>query len=178
MIFPKSASKASAIRTTVSNDGFLKPRSTYPTICSERPDRCATEYFERPCRSRSSRSNRTICVQMATRDLLESTRKDYERNDLTAYFTVVKYRVSGMKFLRRIGPDPHAGGGRTWAARGCPDIFALDSDDFESSWIQSFMWKGLLTGREKKRWINLYSDWKIRSSFECNPIGRKRTRIC
>jgi hypothetical protein len=33
-------------------------------------------------------------------------------------------------FLRRIGPDPHAGGVRTIALRGCPDIWELDNGDF------------------------------------------------
>jgi hypothetical protein len=33
-------------------------------------------------------------------------------------------------FLRRLGPDPHAGGARTSAASGCPDIFELESGDF------------------------------------------------
>jgi hypothetical protein len=32
--------------------------------------------------------------------------------------------------LRRLGPDPHAGGVRTIALRGCPDIFELESGDF------------------------------------------------
>lgn len=33
-------------------------------------------------------------------------------------------------FIRRLGPDPHAGGMRTFAVRGCPDILELDSGDF------------------------------------------------
>lgn len=33
-------------------------------------------------------------------------------------------------FIKRLGPDPHAGGGRTSALQGCPDIFELDSGDF------------------------------------------------
>jgi hypothetical protein len=33
-------------------------------------------------------------------------------------------------FLRRLGPDPHAGGAQTIALRGCPDIFELESGDF------------------------------------------------
>jgi hypothetical protein len=32
--------------------------------------------------------------------------------------------------LRRLGPDPHAGGAQTVAASGCPDIFELESGDF------------------------------------------------
>ena len=32
--------------------------------------------------------------------------------------------------LRRIGPDPHAGGARTSALKGCPDIFELENGDF------------------------------------------------
>jgi hypothetical protein len=33
-------------------------------------------------------------------------------------------------FLRRLGPDPHAGGQRTVALAGCPDILELESGDF------------------------------------------------
>ena len=33
-------------------------------------------------------------------------------------------------FLKRLGPDPHAGGARTEALLGCPDIFELESGDF------------------------------------------------
>jgi hypothetical protein len=33
-------------------------------------------------------------------------------------------------FLRRLGPNPHAGGAQTSALNGCPDIFELDSGDF------------------------------------------------
>ncbi|HEU6448916.1 MAG TPA: hypothetical protein VFV23_10815 [Verrucomicrobiae bacterium] len=33
-------------------------------------------------------------------------------------------------YLRRLGPDPHANGERTYAVRGCPDIFELASGDF------------------------------------------------
>jgi len=32
--------------------------------------------------------------------------------------------------LRRIGPDPHAGGQETPACYGCPDLFELDDGDF------------------------------------------------
>ncbi len=32
--------------------------------------------------------------------------------------------------LRRLGPDPHANGQTTAAARGCPDIFELTDGDF------------------------------------------------
>jgi len=35
-----------------------------------------------------------------------------------------------IEFLRRLGPDPHAGGVRTIALHGCPDIFELQSGDF------------------------------------------------
>jgi hypothetical protein len=31
---------------------------------------------------------------------------------------------------RRLGPSPHAGGTKTAALYGCPDIFELDSGDF------------------------------------------------
>ena len=33
-------------------------------------------------------------------------------------------------FKHRLGPDPHANGGKTPACLGCPDIFELDSGDF------------------------------------------------
>jgi hypothetical protein len=33
-------------------------------------------------------------------------------------------------FKRRLGPDPHAGGAKTRALLGCPDIWELDSGDF------------------------------------------------
>ena len=35
-----------------------------------------------------------------------------------------------IEFLRRLGPDPHAGGLHTIGLRGCPDIFELASGDF------------------------------------------------
>jgi len=31
---------------------------------------------------------------------------------------------------RRLGPDPHANGTRTFACNGCPDILELDTGDF------------------------------------------------
>ena len=34
------------------------------------------------------------------------------------------------KFLRRLGPDPHAGGAQTPALQGCPDILELSTGDF------------------------------------------------
>jgi hypothetical protein len=34
------------------------------------------------------------------------------------------------EFLRRLGPDPHAGGAQTVALNGCPDIFELADGDF------------------------------------------------
>jgi len=33
-------------------------------------------------------------------------------------------------FIRRLGPDPHAGGAQTPGLRGCPDIWELESGDF------------------------------------------------
>lgn len=33
-------------------------------------------------------------------------------------------------FLRRLGPDPHAGGAQTPALQGCPDILELANGDF------------------------------------------------
>ena len=35
-----------------------------------------------------------------------------------------------MNFVKRIGPDPHSNGARTYACSGCPDIFELESGDF------------------------------------------------
>jgi hypothetical protein len=35
-----------------------------------------------------------------------------------------------LRFLRRLGPDPHANGAQTVALQGCPDIFELESGDF------------------------------------------------
>jgi hypothetical protein len=33
-------------------------------------------------------------------------------------------------FLKRLGPDPHAGGAVTPALQGCPDLFELVDGDF------------------------------------------------
>ncbi|HMO63862.1 MAG TPA: hypothetical protein PKE47_01310 [Verrucomicrobiota bacterium] len=33
-------------------------------------------------------------------------------------------------FIRRLGPDPHAGGQRTVALAGCPDLLELADGDF------------------------------------------------
>ena len=33
-------------------------------------------------------------------------------------------------FVRRLGPDPHAGGQRTVALAGCPDVWELADGDF------------------------------------------------
>jgi hypothetical protein len=35
-----------------------------------------------------------------------------------------------MNFVKRLGPDPHAHGVRTYACSGCPDIWELESGDF------------------------------------------------
>ena len=35
-----------------------------------------------------------------------------------------------IKFLRRLGPDPHANGAQTVALCNCPDIWELESGDF------------------------------------------------
>ena len=35
-----------------------------------------------------------------------------------------------LRFLHRLGPDPHANGLQTVALNGCPDIIALDTGDF------------------------------------------------
>jgi hypothetical protein len=34
------------------------------------------------------------------------------------------------RFLRRLGPDPHANGAQTSSLSGCPDIFELEDGDF------------------------------------------------
>jgi len=33
-------------------------------------------------------------------------------------------------FTKRLGPDPHAAGAKTFALSGCPDIWELESGDF------------------------------------------------
>jgi hypothetical protein len=33
-------------------------------------------------------------------------------------------------FLRRLGPDPHANGAKTFACNGCPDIWEMHTGDF------------------------------------------------
>lgn len=35
-----------------------------------------------------------------------------------------------LRFIRRLGPDPHAGGAKTACLEGCPDIFELEGGDF------------------------------------------------
>jgi len=35
-----------------------------------------------------------------------------------------------IKFLRRIGDDPHANGAKSSGCSGCPDIWELDNGDF------------------------------------------------
>lgn len=35
-----------------------------------------------------------------------------------------------MNFLKRLGPDPHAGGAQTYALRVCPDIWEMTDGDF------------------------------------------------
>ncbi len=37
--------------------------------------------------------------------------------------------VSRMTFVKRIGPDPHANGAKTYACNGCPDIWELENGD-------------------------------------------------
>jgi len=37
---------------------------------------------------------------------------------------------TATEFRRRIGPDPHANGAKTYACRGCPDIWELAGGDF------------------------------------------------
>lgn len=35
-----------------------------------------------------------------------------------------------IKIIRRLGPDPHANGAKTYALEGCPDILELEGGDF------------------------------------------------
>jgi hypothetical protein len=35
-----------------------------------------------------------------------------------------------IRFLRRLGPDPHAHGAQTVALNGCPDVWELADGDF------------------------------------------------
>ena len=35
-----------------------------------------------------------------------------------------------IMFMRRLGPDPHENGTRTYACHGCPDIWELAGGDF------------------------------------------------
>jgi hypothetical protein len=35
-----------------------------------------------------------------------------------------------LKFIRRIGPDPHANGGTSVGGEGCPDVWELADGDF------------------------------------------------
>ena len=35
-----------------------------------------------------------------------------------------------MTFVKRLGPDPHANGAKTYACMGCPDIWELGDGDF------------------------------------------------
>jgi len=35
-----------------------------------------------------------------------------------------------MKFVKRIGPDPHANGAQTVGCCNCPDIWELENGDF------------------------------------------------
>lgn len=38
--------------------------------------------------------------------------------------------TTSLRFVRRLGPNPHFGGAVTSAAQGCPDIFELGDGDF------------------------------------------------
>jgi hypothetical protein len=42
----------------------------------------------------------------------------------------MKNNPTDLEILRRIGPDPHAGGHQTAALSGCPDLFELAGGDF------------------------------------------------
>jgi hypothetical protein len=35
-----------------------------------------------------------------------------------------------VRFIKRLGPDPHEGGAQTYALRGCPDVWELADGDF------------------------------------------------
>jgi len=58
-----------------------------------------------------------------------ATNRRLRKKGLTWYVPIGTNRV-GMFYKRRLGPDPHANGARTYALRGCPDIFELESGDF------------------------------------------------
>ncbi len=38
--------------------------------------------------------------------------------------------MKNLRFLHRLGPDPHANGAKTASGSGCPDIVALEDGDF------------------------------------------------
>ena len=38
--------------------------------------------------------------------------------------------LTAPQFLRRVGPDPHAGGAQTIAAQNCPDVWELSDGNF------------------------------------------------
>ena len=33
-------------------------------------------------------------------------------------------------FVKRLGPDPHAGGAKTYGCQGCPDIWEMEDGNF------------------------------------------------
>jgi hypothetical protein len=55
-------------------------------------------------------------------------RQNLSDADLTGYDTTVTYLA--VNFIKRLGPDPHAGGAKTSGCYGCPDIWELDGGDF------------------------------------------------
>ena len=61
-------------------------------------------------------------------DLSEFTCQNLRDADLTGYDTAVTYL--DVNFIKRLGPDPHAGGAKTSGCYGCPDIWELESGDF------------------------------------------------
>ena len=42
----------------------------------------------------------------------------------------MKIENHDLSFVRRLGPDPHENGARTYAYHGCPDIWELAGGDF------------------------------------------------
>jgi hypothetical protein len=45
-------------------------------------------------------------------------------------YSIVCAMNTPVEFRRRLGPDPHANGAKTYAVHGCPDILELDGGDF------------------------------------------------
>ena len=126
-----SISIAPEIRSNVSNVGLRSSCSTLLTILCESPARFATEFIERPKRSRSSRRRRTTNEPTISGRGVATPQK-YTGKRLTWYVPIgtVERVNSDRVFLKRLGPDPHENGAQTPFLRGCPDIWELADGDF------------------------------------------------